>query len=67
MYYSAMDLLDQAAWARFKALGMTFNIVFSDAIHAYEPVMHEFNQIRKVLAMKEDFVLFYDDLDEEVM
>jgi hypothetical protein len=59
--YLAADVFDAAAWDRLD--GEKFNLIFSDAFHSPDALLHEFRMIRdKNLLDHNEFILVWDDL-----
>jgi hypothetical protein len=59
--YLCADLCDENSWKRLS--GRSFNIIFSDAVHSPEKIMHEFEMIERYgLRDGEEFILVWDDL-----
>ena len=61
-----MDEFDLNAWARLTALQFKFNIILSDAMHAYDALKIEYAQLKNYVDFEQDFVIWYDDLHGEV-
>lgn len=58
-YYSA-DIWDEILWK--KLSNKKFNLIFSDAFHSEEALMHEYEMMKKFDLISEEFLIVYDDL-----
>jgi hypothetical protein len=60
--YLAADVFDAKAWDRLS--GQKFNVIFSDAFHSPDTLVHEFEMIiEHDLIDSDEFVLVWDDLN----
>lgn len=56
------NVLDEACWAALN--GLRFNLIFSDALHAPEAILFEWNQlVSRRLLDPAGFIMMWDDLD----
>ncbi len=63
--YVSGDVFDENSWKQLS--GNKYNIIFSDAFHAPEALLHEFQMIKKYSLIDEDeFILIWDDLHGEM-
>lgn len=61
VFYCCADINDESAWQRLE--GHSFNIIFSDAVHAPESVLHELRMVmRHHLLDTDEFIIAMDDL-----
>lgn len=64
MYISG-DVFDENSWNQLS--GNRYNIIFSDAFHTPEALLHEYQMIKKhSLIDEEEFILVWDDLHGEM-
>lgn len=58
-YYSA-DIWDEFLWKKLSE--KKFNLIFSDAFHSEEALIHEYKMMKEFDLIDEEFVIIYDDL-----
>jgi hypothetical protein len=59
--YISGDIFDENSWQRLA--GVKYNIIFSDAFHSPDALLHEYELIKKYGLLDEDeFLLVWDDL-----
>lgn len=59
--YLAGDIWDEESWKRLK--GSKFNIIFSDALHDPNALLWEYEMIKKYDLLADEFMFFWDDLN----
>jgi hypothetical protein len=59
------DIWDENAWSRLQ--GKRFDVVFSDALHTPDALLHEHAMLEKFNLLADEFVMLWDDLDGPMM
>lgn len=59
--YISADIWDEQAWTLLE--GKRFNVLFSDALHTPEALVHEYRMLEKYDLLADDFVMLWDDLN----
>jgi hypothetical protein len=59
--YVCADIWDERAWSHLA--GRQFNVIFSDALHSPDALLHEHAMLRKFNLLSDNFVMLWDDLD----
>lgn len=63
--YISGDIFDENSWRRLA--GSKYNIIFSDAFHSPDALLHEYEMIKKYGLLDEDeFLLVWDDLQGQM-
>lgn len=63
--YLSGDIFDEKSWQRLS--GNKFNVIFSDAFHSPDAILHEYLMIKKYEILDDDqFILIWDDLGGEM-
>jgi len=58
--YLSGDIWDISSWERLK--NAKYNVIFSDAFHSKEALLHEFNMMSQFDLLADQFVIIWDDL-----
>jgi len=58
--YISADVWDRNSWGRME--GKKFNLVFSDALHAPQAILFEFEMLVKYGLLDQKFIIIWDDL-----
>ena len=64
VFYVSADIWDERAWSFLS--GHRFNIIFSDALHSPDALVHEYEMLHRYDLLENEFIIVWDDLHGEM-